>query len=72
MLADDGEHGLCDAPRVLLCERPALPECGQLLREERVRVRDGLLERSRESLLERVTVVGTEDAAVALPPPLVS
>ena len=55
--------GLRDAPRVLLRERPALPECGQLLREERVRVGDGLLERSRESLLERVTVVGTEDPA---------
>jgi hypothetical protein len=62
-LADDCEHGLSDMPRIRFRERPALPECGQLLREERVRVGDGLLEGAREVSLERLTVVGTEDAA---------
>jgi hypothetical protein len=54
---------LRDAPRVLFSERPTLPECGELLGEERVRVGDGLVEGARESLLERVTVTRPEDAA---------
>ncbi len=63
MLADDGEHGLRNALRVLFRERPALPERGQLLGEERVRVGDGLVEGAWEPLLERVAVVRAEDAA---------
>ncbi len=40
-----------------------LPECGQLLGEERVGVGDGLVEGTRKPPLERATVCGPEDAA---------
>ena len=62
VLAEDGQHGLREAARILPRERPLL-QGRQLLAEERVRVGDGLLEDAREPKVERAAVVRPEHAA---------
>src|SRR5262245_25323592 len=63
VLTNDDEDGLGDSARLLLGERPALPQRRQLLGEERVRVRDRAVESAGEPSVQRLAVLRPEDTA---------